>query len=178
MRVSIPLSSRKTSRRGSRVADSARQAARAATISGRSCSIARRVFFTRQPALPQRPAHGRATGRHAGALQELGGVLGQAQVVGFGHDGLELLQRRRIQPRCWPAGMRLGLASLLPPPGLQPAVDRALRDLEHRQGAPNPPEDGSSSRLPERSAAVSPELYLAFVAATVVLMLIPGPNVA
>jgi hypothetical protein len=57
-------------------------------------------------------------------------MLGQAQVVGFGDDGLELIQRRRVQAGFRPAGVRLGLPSPLGSPGPQPAIERALAEAE------------------------------------------------
>ena len=135
MRVSMPLSSRKTSRRGSTVASSARQVARASATSGRSCSRARSVFFARQAELLERPAHGRSAHPHPGTPLEPGRVLGQGRIVAPGHHALELVQRRRVQPRRRAAGVRAagvrpGLAPPLGPPRPQPTVDRGLADPE------------------------------------------------
>ncbi len=126
----MPLSSRKTRCCGSTLASSAHQVARASTISGRSCSCARRVFFARQAQLPQRPAHSRAAHLHPSTLDQLGRVLGQGQIVALGHQLLELVQRRRVQPGSRTPGVWLGLAPLLGPPFLQPAIDRGLANLE------------------------------------------------
>lgn len=115
------------------MASSAHQLARAATISGRSCSCARRVFFAWQSQLPQCPAHGRAAHLHPGPLGQLGCVLGQGQIVALCYQVLELVQRYRIQLWGWATGMRLGSAASLGPPLLLPAIERGLTHLEQRR---------------------------------------------
>src|SRR5580658_10794545 len=67
MLVEAQVSSMNTSRRGSSCFCSSRQAARAATTSGRCCSAARRVFFERQLQALQEAADVDA------ALKEVGG---------------------------------------------------------------------------------------------------------
>ena len=86
--MATPRSSRKTRGVGSRVGAVAAHGARAAAMSGRSCSEARLVFFTGEAPLVHGPPDGRQTGRRGeGPLQ-------------FGEGAVRLLpdqRRERVQ---------------------------------------------------------------------------------
>jgi hypothetical protein len=142
MRVSTPLPSGETRRRGSTSASSARQTARASARSGRSCSSARKVLCAPQVELAERPADGRAARRHARTLEEPGRVLGQRPVVALGHEPLELVQRGGTQARRGTAGVRLRLPASPHPPRPLPATDRALAHPE--QGRDRGPAQSAS----------------------------------
>ena len=147
-RVSTPLSSRKIRRRGSSAARSARQAARAATMSARSGSCARRALFTGQPQLAQRPAHGRAAHRHAGAFQEPGPVLGQAQIVGRPrwsqaspappYPAAGLARRQAAWPHAGPPSARSAASDrpCSPRPGTTPRASPGSAGRTHKPAAP------------------------------------------
>jgi hypothetical protein len=107
---------------------SVRQAARAATTSGRSCSLACRSLLPPQAGAPQRPAEGREAEPPSGALGRHLGVLGRRGVRPPGH---RFGQHRRVRPAqrgpTAAAGQRSAAAFAGPP---QPAVHRAQRDPE------------------------------------------------
>ena len=87
--VATPLSSRKTRWVGSRVGAVAAHCARAAAMSGRSCSEARIVFFTGAAQLVHGPPDGRQTGRRGeGPLQ-----FGEGAVRVFPDQRRERVQR-------------------------------------------------------------------------------------
>jgi hypothetical protein len=133
MLVVTPASSTNTSRRGSMRRRRSMNAARSARISSRSCSVARRVFFSRQAEALQGPAQGRGAERAPGARRVCLRLLRERGIAARGH---ELTQRplRTRDSRPAPARGRLGVAPALMVRLTQPAVDGALADAVAPRG--------------------------------------------
>ena len=104
--VFAPDSSRKTSRVGSKPPCRRRQARRARAISGRSCSLARSVFFyISAPSSGARSDGGQGANQSQGAAQ-----LGQGQI------GLSLQERAQLAAMlCHDQGLRGQRSDVAPP---------------------------------------------------------------
>jgi hypothetical protein len=102
-------------------------------------------LFSRQAELLEGPAHGRAARLDLGPLEKPGRVLGQGAVVALGHQLLQPVQRRLVQARRRAAGARLRLPPALRPPGLAPAVERALAHPEQGRD-PSPAQPAALAR--------------------------------
>jgi len=107
---------------------SSRQVARVATMSGRSCSLACRVFFPPQAGTPQRPAdHWRAE-PPADPLGQHARVFGQCRIRPLSHQGRQHAQIRPAQQGLTAAAAQRGAPALPRLP--QPVIHRADRHLE------------------------------------------------
>src|SRR4051812_45772544 len=123
MLVVVPVSSRKTSRAGSRSGCAAIHRARAAATSGRSCSLACTIFFEADALGGEEPPH-RAVADRLAASGKLGADLLQRQVGNRG-DPLQQPIPIRLQARAVIAAHRLGGEPALLAPGVYPVNHRA-----------------------------------------------------
>src|SRR6185503_5377904 len=134
MLVVVPVSSRKTSRAGSRSGCAAIQAARAAATSGRSCSLACTIFFKADAFGGKEPPY-RAIADRLAAAGQLGADLLQRQVGNRG-DPLQQPIPICLQARAVIAAHRLGGEPALLTPGVYPVNHRADCYLEQLRRTP------------------------------------------
>jgi hypothetical protein len=146
MLVVAQVSSMNTSRSGLNSGCRARQARRAAATSGRSCSAACWVFFSRQPGGGEEAANPGPAGRDPLIRQPVA-QLGDREVrLGRQQRAQSLAVRRERGPFPAPDPVRLDRAALVP----------ALHQLDHAADADLELGRGRPARCPGRDRAHHP----------------------
>src|ERR1700730_2469545 len=134
MLVVVPVSSRKTSRAGSRSGCSACQAARASATSGRSCSLACTIFFEADALGGEEPPH-RPVADMDAPVGQLGADLFQRQIWNR-RDPRQQPSPLALQPRAVIAAHRFGDKPAALAPNPNPSDDRGDPHPKYRGRAP------------------------------------------